>query len=364
MTAAPAPLAGAGPVRLGLFGAGLAVRRLHWPALAQLPDRFEVVAFADPDRDAAASFAATAGIGMAGYAPDPAALLACPQVEAVLVAVPLHRSYALAEAALAAGKHVLCEKPAGGSLEQGRAFLALERRSARAADRVLMVGENVLYREDLRHARRLLEAGAIGAPRLVDFRFARRTSEAGGEFASAAWRRRPVHRGGIHLDVGVHHIAQLRLLCGELLAVQAVLAGGGAPAAGRETYPSLLTLLRFAGGVAGAYQALYDATTDRPGTTLRVYGDTGALVVEGPAAPAAPTVSVLRDDGSRTEERFEQEDGGYRAEWLDFYAAVRERRRPVGTVAQSFRNLLVVMRALDAAADGGTVEIESEGREQ
>ena len=62
--------------------------------------------------------------------------------------------------------------------------------------------------------------------------------------------------------------------------MQAVLAGGAAPAPGRETYPSLLTLLRFAGGVAGAYQALYDATTERPGTTLRVYGETGALVVE------------------------------------------------------------------------------------
>ena len=62
-------------------------------------------------------------------------------------------------------------------------------------------------------------------------------------------------------------------------------------------------------------------------------------------------MSVLRDDGSRTEERFEREDGGYRAQWLDFYAAVRERRRPVGTVAQSFRNLLVVMRALDAGRE-------------
>jgi predicted dehydrogenase len=347
-------------VRLGLIGTGLAVRRLHWPALDRLSDRFEVVAFADPDRAAAAAFAAAAGIAMTGYTPDAAVLLSRPDVEAVLAAVPLHRSYAVAAAALAAGKHVLCEKPAGGTLEEGRAFLALERRSARTGDRVLMLGENFLYREDLRHARRHVEAGAIGAPRLVDFRFVRRTSEAAGEFASTAWRRQPAHHGGIHLDVGVHHVAQLRMLCGEPLAVQAVLAGGGTAAGGRETYAPLLAHLRFGGGVAGAYQALYHATTDHPGAVMRLYGDAGTLVLEG---TAVPTVRVLRADGSQTEERFEREDGGYRNEWLDFYGAVRERRRPVGTVAQSFRNLLVVMRILEAASSGATVEIESEGIE-
>jgi predicted dehydrogenase len=348
-------------VRLGLIGTGLAVRRLHWPALAALRERFEVVGFADPDRDAAAAFAGAAGLGMEGYAAEAPALLARPEVEAVLVAVPLDRSYDVAEAALAAGKHVLCEKPAGASVEEGRAFLALERRYAREGERVLLIGENFLYRDDLRHAAALVAGGAIGAPRLVDFRFVRRTSEAPGEFASTEWRRRPVHRGGIHLDVGVHHVAQLRRVCGEPVAVQAVQAGSAGAAGGaagaRETYPALLAHLRFAGGATGAYQAVYDATTDRPGATMRVYGDGGTLELEGDA------VRVLRAGGSRTEQRFAHEDGGYRNEWLDFYGAVREGRRPVGTVAQSFRNVLIVARMLDAAASGGTVAIESEGME-
>src|SRR5688572_18921464 len=122
------PLAGEGPVRLGLIGTGLAVTRLHWPALATLRDRFSVVAFTDPDRTAAAGFAAQAGLDMDGYEPDVQTLLARPDIDAALVAVPIQLSHGIAAAALEAGKHVLCEKPPGGSVEEGRAFLELARK--------------------------------------------------------------------------------------------------------------------------------------------------------------------------------------------------------------------------------------------
>ena len=38
------------PIRLGIIGTGLAVERLHWPALVQMPDRFTIAAFAKHTR--------------------------------------------------------------------------------------------------------------------------------------------------------------------------------------------------------------------------------------------------------------------------------------------------------------------------
>jgi predicted dehydrogenase len=46
------------PIRLGAIGAGLAMERLHWPALRQLTERFAVTAFAEKDRTATERFAA------------------------------------------------------------------------------------------------------------------------------------------------------------------------------------------------------------------------------------------------------------------------------------------------------------------
>ncbi|HYW88620.1 MAG TPA: Gfo/Idh/MocA family oxidoreductase, partial [Chloroflexota bacterium] len=64
------------PVRLGVIGTGLATEKLHWPALRQMPDRFEIVAFANHTRPKAEAFAQLAGLSMDDYHADYADLLA------------------------------------------------------------------------------------------------------------------------------------------------------------------------------------------------------------------------------------------------------------------------------------------------
>lgn len=100
------------PIRLGLIGTGLAVEKLHRPALCGLTDRYVVTAFTDRSDEQSRRFALTAG------------------------------------------KDVLCEKPAGVDAEQSAAFLAL---AAGHPDRTFVVGENSFYRADLRYARALID---------------------------------------------------------------------------------------------------------------------------------------------------------------------------------------------------------------
>lgn len=338
-------------LRLGLIGTGLAVERLHWPVLAHSADRFQVVGFADPSREQAERFASFSGLGMGGYTPDHQALLARDDVEAVLVTVPIPLLYGICREALEAGKHVLCEKPAGRDEEEGRSFLQLP---ARHPGQVLLMAENLFYRDDVRLARSILDEGGVGRLHLTAWRHVSRNVPIPGRFSSTPWRQRPAYRGGAHLDAGVHHIAQIRTVCGDVTALHGV-----TQRANRTIdAPSDLALnLTFSSGAVGNYTASYAEVVVPPEPNeMRLYGTEGTLIVGGGMRERKV---VLVRDGECEVHRFEGVDNGYFAEIRNFYEAIVDGEPVVGTVAQSFENLLVIMRALDSAEQGRALPVES-----
>jgi predicted dehydrogenase len=335
------------PVRLGIIGTGLAVEQLHWPALKQLPDRFQIAAFANHTRPKAEQFAAYSGASLDDYHADYHDLLRRDDVEAVLISLPIPLNYPVTRDCLAAGKDVICEKPPGADLEQGRAFLAL---AERFSDRTVLVAENCFYRDDLRLARALLDDGAIGRVHLMAWRTVSRLVPRPGQFSSTPWRQEPGYQGGPHLDGGVHHIAQIRLLCGDA----GRLHGDVQDANGTMGGPSDLTLnLRFVSGAIGNYTAAYpEIPVPAEGNEMRLYGDAGVMTVGG------RRVAVHRPDGSTEEHTLEAGDSGYYNEFLNFYDAVVHGEPVVGTIAQSFHNLLLVLKGLESAARSRVVELD------
>ncbi|MFZ0973840.1 MAG: Gfo/Idh/MocA family oxidoreductase [Solirubrobacteraceae bacterium] len=85
-------------------------------------------------------------------------VLADPDVDAVLIATPVHTHHMLAAQALAAGKHVFVEKPLAQSSELADDLVAL----ARERDLILMCGHTFLYSPPVRAVKRLIEAGTLG----------------------------------------------------------------------------------------------------------------------------------------------------------------------------------------------------------
>jgi len=333
------------PIRLGIIGTGLATKKLHWPALRQLPDLFTTAAFANHSQPPAEEFAALAGLSMADFHADYASLLERDDVEAVLIALPIPLLYAATRDALAAGKHVLCEKPTGANLDQARDFLAL---AAQYPTRKVLVGENFFYRDDLRLARSLLDGGAIGRVHLTAWRLVSQMVPREGQFSSTPWRQAPHYRGGPQLDAGVHHVAQMRILGGDIQEVQGYVQYANPTMGG----PSDITLnVHYVSHAIGSYVAGY-LPIPTPGETseMRLYG------TEGVMALADRKVRVLRTDGTGTEHAVEA-DGGYYNQLLNFYDAVMYDEPIVGTIAQSFHNMLVVMRALDSAEEHRPVPI-------
>ncbi len=100
----------------------------------------------------------------AARAEDPAAVLADPEVDAVVIATPVATHHALARAALLAGKHVLVEKPLAATAEQAEELRELaERRGL-----VLLVDHVFLYSPAVRKLAQLVAAGDLGEPLFID----------------------------------------------------------------------------------------------------------------------------------------------------------------------------------------------------
>jgi predicted dehydrogenase len=339
------------PIRLGIIGTGLAAKRLHWPTLRRMPDRFAIAGFANRTRATAEEFAVLTGLSMDAYVADYQALLRRADIETVLVCVPIAQSLTIARDSLAAGKHVICEKPPGVDLSEARQFLELE---AQYPDQRLMMTENFLYRDDLRLARARLDAGDIGRPRLLVEHWVDRLVPTPGEFSSTPWRYRdPAHQGGPLLDAGVHSVATMRLLCGDITRVSAraewINRTMQAPSALAMTF----SLANQASGNC-LWGFLGNPVVDEVRNT-RVYGTEGTLIV------TRGQVRCVRADGTIEDDRIEPLDSGHYNMFSNFHDALVHGESVVATVRQGVENMLVVLQALASAEEDTPKEVADMG---
>lgn len=186
------------PVRLGIIGTGLILDRFL-PGVER-SRRVELVAIASRDAERARAFAAERGIGGAHGSYD--ALLADPDVEAVYIPLPNSMHHPWTMRSLAAGKHVLVEKPYSTRPEEVDAAYD----AAEAAGLVLT--EGFMWRH-APHARRFVEE----LPRIGELRTIRSTFS----FSMATDADIRLSReldGGSLMDVGTYCVSASRLIAG------------------------------------------------------------------------------------------------------------------------------------------------------
>ncbi|HEV2065311.1 MAG TPA: Gfo/Idh/MocA family oxidoreductase [Thermomicrobiales bacterium] len=337
-----------GPLRLGIIGTGLAVEKLHWPALKRIPDRYTVTAFSNHTRPKAEHFASYSNTPMDRFVERWEDLLQRDDVDAVLISLPIDLNYPVSKAAAEAGKHVICEKPPGADLDEGRAYVEMVEAHP---DLTILVAENAFYRDNVRFARSLLDDDAIGRVHLASWRQVSQLIPREGQFSSTPWRHDPAYRGGAHLDGGVHHTAQIRMLCGDAERLSGEIQDANSTHGG----PSDLTLnLRFVSGAIGNYTASYpEISVPSESNGMRLYGTGGVMVING------TTITVHTADGVVDTYRIEQPDGGYLNEFLNFHEAISGEAPLVGTAAQSYRNMEMVLAGLSSAEAGTVTTLEA-----
>ena len=297
----------------------------------------EVVAVASRDRGRAEAYAAEKGIPRAhGSYED---LLADEAVEAVYVPLPNSMHLPWSERALAAGKHVLCEKPLSPrAAEVEAAFDAAER-----AGRILMEAFMWRYHPATETVVSLLADGAIGELRVVRAAFGFTLDPAAD---NVRWSSEL--EGGALMDVGCYCVSALRLLAGEPERVSAELVAGGDGVDGR-----LAGVLRFGGDVLGTFDCAFDVPY-RAG--VEVVGSTGTIVSLDPWHGRTPGVRILRPDSEPEEVAVEAADP-YARELDDLARAVREGGEPQLGRADAVGQARTIEALYAAAAEGGPVTV-------
>ena len=270
----------------------------------------EIVAVASRDEAKARAYAAEHGLERAHGSYD--ALLADPQVDAVYISLPNGMHHEWTMRALAAGKHVLCEKP------YSRHPAEVEEAFDAADEAGLVLTEAFMWRHNPQTARlqELLVEGRIGRLRSISASFSFFLSDL------TNVRAIPGLDGGALMDVGCYCVSGSRLVAGEPEHVvgEQVVSETGVDAAFHGT-------LRFPDDVVAQIDGSFVAP-DRQ--RLEVVGEDGTLTLGSPWKPeegAGPGIDLRGPDG---DERIEVPlADSYQLELEDFATAVAGEREPL-----------------------------------
>lgn len=339
------------PLHLGIIGAGLASRVLHWPALKRLKDRFRVAMVASATEASASSFARLVSPSTSARPPitlDYHELLANPEIDAVLIALPIPLTAEALVAAVRSGKHVLCEKPIAGNLETARRVVTDIEAISQNRGQVIVIGEHIRYRADVQQAREWLREGRIGDLFMLDVTAYFYTDTVNG-FSSTPWRQNSQYRGGPVTDAGLHHAAFIREIGGDVEQLQAFSSVVHPEFTGTDT----ITLnMRFRSGALGHY--LYAGAAvgvKTPFLNATIFGTKGSIVLDDKTARLRTSEGEIAQFGPYSN------IDSYHAQLINFHEAITTQAPVISTPRQSLRDLELLMRAYDSSEGSGLVTL-------
>lgn len=324
------------PLTLAFLGCG-AIAASHARTLRRVAPEVRL-RFASRDGERAEAFRARLG-GEGAYGSYEAAW-SDPAVDVVLVATPPHLHLQQTLSALAAGRHVIVEKPAFPRPED----FAPVRAAATAAGRGVFVAENYPYKPLAGVLRGVLERGDVGEPLLVLVDAVKRQRAAG-------WRADPALAGGGGLlEGGIHWVSFLANLGLEPEDAVGFRAGGGGSAGSPgppapSTEETFLAALRYRGGAVASLAFSWQVPSPLKGLRIsRIYGTRGTVRFESNGLFVAV-------QGRRTRLHLPglRDIAGRGAMFSDFFRAVREGGEPFMTLDRAERDLRLVHRIYETS---------------
>lgn len=268
-------------------------------------------------------------------------------VDGVIVSSPNEFHAEQAELCIRSGVPVLIEKPITVSVAEGEALVAL----ATQRNAKVMVGHHRAHSPLLALARSTIEAGRLG--RIVTVIGSAQFCKPAHYFEDGPWRREP--GGGPILINLIHEIGNLRSLCGEISAVQAISSSSVRQFPVEDT---VVINLAFASGALGTFVLSDTAATaksweqtSRENPTYPTYADEDCYVIAGTMGSLAIPTMRLKYYGPGTEPSWwtpfreevlevHREDPLTRQ--LDqFLQVISGQCEPLVTAADGLRNLIV-----------------------
>lgn len=265
------------PLRVGLIGYGFAGKTFHAPLIAATPGLELTLIGSSDAAKVGADFPAAAVVA------DPLQAAVDPRADLIVIATPNHSHAPLARAALAAGKHVVVDKPFTLDLAQARELAALAQRHGR----LLSVFQNRRWDSDYLGVKQAIESGRLGAIAHFESHIDRFRPQ-----VRERWREQAGPGTGVWWDLGPHLADQALQLFGlpeRVFASLAVQRDGAVVADWAHVvleYPRLRAILH--AGMLGAGGARRFVVHGDAGSVVKVQADPQEAQLLAGLIPGAP----------------------------------------------------------------------------
>jgi L-gulono-1,4-lactone dehydrogenase len=256
--------------RIALIGCGWFARVAHIPALQRLETegRIKLVGLCSRSEESITRASRLYGRTDIKHYRSLKEVAEDEDVDLVDLLLPIEAMPDAIKLFLNSGKHLISEKPCAPSMANGVELMDLYARLDRPP--LWAVAENWRFKKTVKIVEDIVREGAIGEIRFADFSYLAFQGP-----NNLGWRGSPKYAGGFLLDSGVHFVALLRKVVGEVDKVSASVSQ-------RLPYmppaDSVTALLSFAGGAEGAYRLSFAAPSAIGDQGLRLIGTKGTLL--------------------------------------------------------------------------------------
>ena len=285
----------------------------------------------------AASFARAHGIAHSGT--DLSAALADPAVGAVYISSTNEKHHAQALAAIAAGKHVLCEKPLATSVADARDIV----QAAERAGVIFATNHHLRSAGSLRAIRQLVASGKVG--KVLSLRIFHAVEL---PVHLRGWRLdNPVAGGGVIADLTVHNADTARFLLGE--DPVSVVANMDATGLGQGVEDSAMSVWAMpSGAMVFSHESF---THPYAASGIEVHGTKGSILARGVLAQEpVGEIDLITAQGIACVDY--DQSALYENVVRNFCAAVAGTAQPAASGRDGLKSLQIAFAVRDAARSG------------
>jgi len=281
-------------------------------------------------------------LGGVHYVLDYHHLLQKADVEAVDIALPIQLNYQVTKDALEAGKHVIVEKPLAVDLSEAKMMLDFEDKYSL----IMIVAENFRYRSIFHRIKNYLHQGKIGDPYAVFWNRFIFIDLKNNKYAQTKWRINHQYKGGFVTDGGIHYIAALRDMFGEINYGIAFTKRVN-PNIGEMD--SMSFQFRTDKNIYGLLNTFYSSKGYKQNSIL-ISGSEGSILVEN------NKLTLKNERGIELGEAVE-ESMGYKEEFEDFYRGIRLGKKVRSSFYEGYKDLQVIMGAINSTNKWKNLEL-------
>lgn len=341
-------------IKIGVIGCGKIAQMRHIPEYAANPN-VELVGYYDINQQRAGDLAKKYG----GHAYDSLKVLLAADIDAVSVCTPNYLHAENTIAALKAGKHVLCEKPMAGSIQDCEDMM----KAAREAGCFLMLGHNQRLAKAHVKAKELIDSGLIGD--IVTFHT---TFFHGGpenwsiDPGPSVWffdKRRSLM--GVMADLGIHKTDLIHYLTGQTIvettAQLSTIDKKYATGTPIDVDDNAICIYRLSGGAVGTMSISWTSYGAEDNSTV-LYGTRGIMRLYNDPTYSIKVTTREREnilyqiDGIQTNEK--QTRSGV----IDtFIECILENRVPEISGEEVLKSMRVIFASIESSETGRAVKV-------